>query len=240
MWLAWSKAHVYATRPWKVIWTFVAAHIVVVSALGGAELERYLLPVMPLFYIAAAAALTTFRQFSRTAAIATTLAGLLAGLFINPPHPFPYENNLAMVDFVQLHRAAAQFVETIYPHQRIYTAWPLTAALRNPAFGYIGQPLDTAETSDLHYSTLAAIDPRRVDVLILYSRTWEPSWRIVQSTAIDEFLHKFYQYERQMDSAEVGGHFGLSMIQRWERRGQWIEVYARSGAAKTVLSTKGN
>ncbi len=35
-------------------------------------------------------------------------AGLFAGLFFNPPFPFPYENNLAMVDFVQLQRAAAQ------------------------------------------------------------------------------------------------------------------------------------
>ena len=89
MWLAWSKTRVYATRPWKVIWAFVAAHIIVVSALGGAELERYLLPVVPLVYIAAAAALMTFEPVWRNAAIATAAAGLLAGLFLNPPFPVP-------------------------------------------------------------------------------------------------------------------------------------------------------
>ena len=44
-------------------------------------------------------------------------SGLLAGLFLNPPFPFPYENNLALVDFVDLHRSAAQFLEKAYPGQ---------------------------------------------------------------------------------------------------------------------------
>ena len=60
IWLAWKKTRIYSTRSWKVVWVFTAAHIVLVSVLGGAELERYLLPVIPVLYIAAAAALMIF------------------------------------------------------------------------------------------------------------------------------------------------------------------------------------
>ena len=138
-----------------------------VSVLGGAELERYLLPVLPLLYIAMGAALSTLRPMWRNAGLVTVAAGLLIGLFVNPPYPFPFENNLAMVDFVELHRDAARYLEASYPNQTIYTAWPLTGALRDPAFGYVTKKLATFETSDLGYSTLNRLDPKGVDVLVL-------------------------------------------------------------------------
>jgi hypothetical protein len=61
-------------------------------------------------------------------------------------------------------------------------------------------------------------------------------WSVVQ-----ELLTQFYEYERQMDSAEVREYFGLARIQRWNKRGQWIEIYARSDGSppvNTVLSVK--
>jgi len=175
----------------------------------------------------------------RTVAIATAAAGLFAGLFINPPFPFPFENNLAMVDFVALHRTAAQFLEKNAADKAIYTAWPLTAALRNPAFGYVGEGLGVVETSDLRYSTLQKIDPLAADMLVLYSRTWEPSWGVLRWRAVQEFLKRFYAYEPEMDSAAVRAHFGLQEVARWSRRGQWIEVYARPGlAASSEHSTQ--
>ena len=153
--------------------------------------------------------------------------GLLAGLFLNPPFPMPFENNLAMADFVELHRAAAQFLEKSYPEKTVYTAWPLTQALRDPAFGYVDRKLSAAETSDLHFSTLNALDPQGVDVLVLYSRTWEPAWGVLQWPALRDFLSRFYEYEREMTPDEVRQHFGLVPVQRWSRRGQWVEIFAR-------------
>ncbi len=224
---AWRRTQIYSTWAWKVVWCFLGAHVLTVSLFGGAELERYLLPVLPLIYIAAGAALMTLWPVWRVPATAATVAGLLAGLFFNPPFPFPYENNLAMVDFVKLHRAAAELVEDNYSGRTIYTAWPLTAALRNPTFEYVKKGQQVAETSDLRYSTLQAIDPKPVGVLILYSRTWEPNWGVFRWTAIQKFLGRYYQYERQMNSAEVRAHFGLVRVQRLTRRGQWVEIYAR-------------
>lgn len=235
---AWRTTSVFDTPKWKIAGSFAAAHILLVSVLGGAELERYLMPVIPLFYIAAAAAFITVRRpLWRAAAAPAMLAGLIAGLFVNPPFPFPFENNLAMTDFVELHHRAAQFLEQANGKQSIYTAWPLTAALRNPAFGYVRRPLQTIETSDLRYSTLAAIDPAKVDVLVLYSRTWEPAWGVMRWSPVQAFLNRFYEYERQMDAAGVRAHFGLSIIRRWEQRGQWIEIYGRF-PTNSVLSLR--
>ena len=180
---AWKRSSIYSTRAWKITWCFVAAHILLVSLLGGATLERYLLPVLPLVYIAMGAAFQLVRPRWRYAGVAALAAGLVAGLFLNPPFPFPYENNLALADFVHLHRTAAQYLEKSYPGETVYTAWPLTQALRNPAFGYVNHTMSAAETSDLRVSTLDALKPeapaKSIDVLVLYSRTWEPSWGVL-------------------------------------------------------------
>ena len=224
---AWRRERLYATRAWKIVGCIIVAHVLLVSLLGGAGLERYLLPVLPLVYVAMAVAFAAVDRPWRIIGVSVMAVGLLAGLFLNPPFPMPFENNLAMADFVELHRSAAQFLEKSYPEKTIYTAWPLTQALRDPAFGYVDRKLSAAETSDLHFSTLNALDPRGVDVLVLYSRTWEPSWGILQWTPARDFLQRFYEYERQMTPAEVHAHFGLMPVHRWTQRGQWIEVYGR-------------
>ena len=225
--VAWKKTRFYSNRAWRILWFFIGAHVLMVSVLGGAELERYLLPVLPLVYIAMGAAWSALRPAWRNTSVAVVAAGLLAGLILNPPFPFPFENNLAMVDFVELHRTAAQFLEKNEPHRRIYTAWPLTQALRDPAFGYVHVKLSAAETGDLRYSTLIALAPENVDVLVLYSRTWEPEWGVLRFGAVERFLHRFYEYEAQMNSAQVRDHFGLLPVQRWTRHGQWVEIYSR-------------
>ena len=233
---AWKRSRTYATRAWKMVWLFIAGHVLLVSLLGGAALERYLVPVLPLIYIAMGAAFIQLRPRLRYGGAAVLSAGLLMGLFINPAFPFPYENNLAMADFVELHRAAAQSLEKSFPHETVYSAWPLTQALRDPAFGYVDQPVAAHETSDLRVSTLAALDPAKVDVLVLYSRTWEPSWGVLHWPAIRDFLGRYYEYERQMTPAEVREHFGLEPAGRWSRRGQWIEIFAKRGSRTGTFS----
>jgi hypothetical protein len=225
--LAWKRTLIFANRAWRITGLFFGAHVVMVSVLGGAELERYLLPALPLLYIAMGAAFSTLRPMWRNAGLAVVAAGLMLGLFVNPPYPFPFENNLAMVDFVDLHRDAAQYLETSYPNQTVYTAWPLTGALRDPAFGYVAKKLATFETSDFRYTTLNRLDPKGVDVLVLYSRTWEPRWSVLEWPLVERFLRHFYEYEPQMNSEQVREHFGLVQIKRWTQRGQWIEIYGR-------------
>ncbi len=234
--IAWRKYGLFRTPEWKFTWLFFAAHVLLVSVLGGAELERYLLPVIPLLYVAMAAAWSVLLPRWRNASVAVVSAGLVLGLFLNPPFPFPYENNLAMTDFVDLQRIAARELEAGYSGLPVYTAWPLTQALRDPAFGYVTRPLTAEETSDLRASTLARIDPGKVSVLVLYSRTWEPDWGVLRFPLVRKLLRHFYQYGPQMDSAAVFGHFHLTAVKRWTRRGQWIEIYARNPSAKPLIA----
>jgi 4-amino-4-deoxy-L-arabinose transferase-like glycosyltransferase len=225
--IAWKYRRIYSNRPWKIVWLFTGAHLLLVSVLGGAELERYVLPAMPLVYIAMAAAWTTLLPRWRNLSIGLVCAGLLAGAFLNPPFPFPYENNLAMMDFVELQKSAAQALGQGFAGKRIYTAWPLTQALRDPAFGYVDRAIGAYETSDLRYSTLSHLDPKTVDVLVLYSRTWEPAYGVLRFPGVRRFLARFYEYEPQMTSAQVREHFGFSPVAHWTERGQWIEIYAK-------------
>lgn len=222
------KHGVYRGAGWKIAALFGALHTVLVSLLGGAELERYLLPVLPILYMAVAAGFTALPRLWRDAGAGLLAMGLLLGLFLNPPYPFPYENNLAMADFVELHHSAAGFLEQLYPDRSIYTAWPLTAALRRPEFGYVRRGLATVETSDLHASTLSRLEPRRVDVLVLYSRTWEPDWGVLRFAPVRDFLHRFYDYEPEMDAQQVRDKLGLRQIMKWTRHGQWIAIYAHT------------
>jgi hypothetical protein len=225
---AWRRG-MYSGTAWRITGLFCAAHMLLVSVLGGAELERYLLPVLPIFYTAVAAAWTLLAPHWRNLSLAAMSLGLLSSLFINPPYPFPFENNLAMADFVELHKSAAEFLEQHYAGQTVYTAWPLTAALRRPEFGYVDRALATQETSDLHRSTLRRLNPSAVKVLVLYSRTWEPEWGLLQVEWVRQLLSHFYEYEPQMTAAQCRDVLGLRQVMKWTRRGQWVEIYAREG-----------
>ncbi len=229
--IGWRRG-IFNRPEWRFTGLFCLLHVLLVSLLGGAELERYLLPVLPVFYIATAAAWSLFPVFWRNASMAAFAIFLLLGLFINAPYPFPYENNLAMMDFVELHHSAARYVEQYYPDRTIYTAWPLTAALRRPEFGYVHHPLRTHETSDLHYSTLRRLDPAKVDVLLLYSRTWDPPWGVLRLGFVRRFLSRYYDYEPEMDAAQARDRLGLRAVMKWTQRGQWVEVCVRESSQK--------
>ena len=227
--VALRRTRLFRTRAWGVVGVLAAGHILLVSLLGGAALERYLVPVLPMLYCAVAAALTALPARWRVVSIVAMTAGLMAGMFVNPPFPFPYENNLAMVDFVRLHEDAAHFVEGHYSGAKIYTAWPLTSALRRPEFGYVSHPLQAVETSDLHESTLRALAPVHPEVLILYSRTWEPEWGVLRFGPVQALLRRYYEYEPEMSPDEVRSGLGLEPVARWSSRGQWVEVFGGPG-----------
>jgi len=234
--LAWRRYGMYRSRAWRITILFGLSYTVLVSILGGAELERYLLPVLPLFYIAVAAALSTATRFARNIGMVAMCGGLITGLFVNPVFPFPFEDNLAMADFVQLHQTAAQYLQSNYKDKLIYTAWPLTEAMRRPEFGYVQTRLKTKETGDLRYSTLAKLDPKPIDVLVMYSRTWEPKWGVLQVPAIENFLAKFYEYEPQMTAEQCRTVLGLERKRRWTQRGQWVEIYVKPSTPQDQAS----
>jgi len=224
---AWRRTRVFAAREWRVAGVLAAAHLVLLSLTGGAALERYLLPVLPLLYAGFAAALACLPKRWRVAATAVLVAGLAAGNFINPPYAFPIENNLAFTDFVRLHQKAAEFLERNYPEVVVATSWPAHAEFSRPDLGYVRRKLRVRRLPDLRRATVEAVDWGGTDILVLYTSTWEPRWDLLRFGR--ELRQSAYGYEPDITPAEVRAKLPLELAARWERRGQWVEIYRGPG-----------
>lgn len=222
--LAWRRG-VFATRAWRVAWLLIAIHIVFLSAVGGAMLERYLLPVLPVVYTAMVAAMSIYRGVLKVVCQLALLAGLAVGNFWNPPYPFPFENNLAFTDFVALQQTAAEFAARNYGSERIATVWPLTSALSRPELGYVRREIAVHSLPDFTAASVDSADWRRdARVVIFFSRMWEPrrSWTNIE--LVRKIWRHFYGYEPELTISEMRSR-GLLPVAHWDRRGQWIEVY---------------
>jgi len=217
-------------RDWTIAGLVAGAQLLLVTLLGGAVLDRYLLPVLPILYAAFATAASAYPAAWRWTSHTALIAALLLSWVWNPPYPFQYEDNLAMVDFVELQRSAAEFLEVNAPTRRIASMWPFTGAIGNPEFGYVERPLRPVSLQSFHLADLAApdlanLDRRSFDLLVVYSRQYpiEGSWLDV--APLDGLLRKLPGYHPQATQDELNENGFLSLA-RWERHGQWIEVYA--------------
>jgi hypothetical protein len=227
--LAWKRLWALRSPAWSAIGVVCAANLALVTFFGGAALERYLLPVLPFFYVLVSVALVLLPRWQRLSVATALFAGLAVSIFWNPPYPFPFENNYAMVDFVELQKAAADYMENHLPHQRIATAWPYTSALRNRDFGYVHRPLRTIETNDFSPAAIRAVPRDSYDVLVVYTRTWAPVRGITAVPWVRSLLERYYDFKPEIDEAQCSS-LGLWPSVSWERRGQSITIYTdRSG-----------
>jgi hypothetical protein len=112
----------------------------------------------------------------------------------------------------------------------VASAWPFPDALRRPEFGYVRKPLRVRGIDNFNPETVLAL-AGQVDVLVMYSRTWEPEWGVLRSEWIRRFLEKYYFYKPQIDKDRIERTLGLTRVARWDERGQWIEIYARTAPA---------
>ncbi len=221
-----QRAGALRSPAWRITFAVAAAHIALVSIFGGAELERYLLPVLPVFYIVVSVGLTYIPRWTSVTAGAALVAGLVASLFWNPPYPFPYENNYAMIDFVRLQKSASVFAERNYPDQKIATAWPYTTALQEPDYGFVHGRLNVLDTNDFHASSIESLPAGSFDVLITYTRTWAPQNGIIAIPAVRRFLSRFYDWKPEITSEQCAA-LGLTPVAKWHLHGQAITIYAR-------------
>jgi hypothetical protein len=150
----------------------------------------------------------------------------VVGWFWNPPVPFPYENNLAMVDFVRLQQEAAEYLEDHAATQRIATAWPFSDAVTHPEFGYVRRPLNLAVlTGGVRLSNVAKLNPRDFDVLVMYSAEWSVKGRVLDISPIRSLANAFLDPNINATSDEIRTTLGFVPALRWTRGGQWIEIY---------------
>ena len=213
IWL-WSKHRQTFAKlnpAWKLCLVFAVLQTLAVTLLGGAALERYLLPVFPILCAALA-------SIPKTGIRAGLVAGLAISNFWAPPYPFPFENNLAVVDFVRLQQRAAAYVEANYPSEEVASAWPFTDAIRRPEFGYVSKPLHAVDSRDF---AVSVFDPKQARVVVVYTRVW-PGGLLPYLSPI---MRRFYGYDRPITADDLGRR-NFHRVGYFEQGGQSAEIYA--------------
>jgi 4-amino-4-deoxy-L-arabinose transferase-like glycosyltransferase len=212
-------------RDWTVALLVAGAQIVLVSIFGGAQLDRYSVPALPILYAAIAAAGSVYPASWRWTTQAAMTFALLLGLFWNPPYPFSLENNLAMADMIGLQQQAASYLEDRMPGKRIASAWPFTDALSRPELGYVRHPLPVERAPDLRFESLSRLNRGKFDVLVLFCRTWALECGGLDSDFARNYVQRTWGDQKQATSEQIRQSLGFVPIVRWTERGQWIEIY---------------
>jgi hypothetical protein len=213
------RTRLFSSRPWRVAGAFAAVHLIAFTLTGGAVLERYLLPILPVAYAAMACAFTTLPGWWRTTAPVAALVGVAAANLIVPPYPYPLENNLAFVDFVELQRTAAGFLEASYPETRIVTVWPLDAALRHPYLGYVKRRFAVRPLPRVEMTSQLAPD----EALVVFSFDRQNSWRLPFADFFLSIRRSAYGAREPLPPLALAGR--LQLVASWSRGGHWIEIY---------------
>ncbi|MGH9394487.1 MAG: hypothetical protein ACRD1E_09990, partial [Terriglobales bacterium] len=158
---------------------------------------------------------------------------LLASWFWNPPYPFPFEDNLAYVQFVRLHQAAAAALEAAPPPGPVWTAWPATDELSRPELGYVAQALPVRALEDFSPASLAGVSAsgaRAARVLYLYSRQFQPRRDLSRSLPFwSRWAERFFGDAPQAPAAWLA-RFGLQPSFVRASSGQWVMLARRPRA----------
>jgi len=131
-----------------------------------------------------------------------------------------------MVDFVRLDQQAAEYLENHLADRRIATAWPFFDALERPEGGYVQRPLNvTQRLNGVRLADLTQVNPKDFDVLVLYSAVWSVKGRMLDFEPVRSVVHAFLDPNVSATDEEVRATLGFVPVLRWERGGQWIEIY---------------
>lgn len=201
----------------------VLVYVIMLSAVGGAILPRYMLPAFPVFFVLLLTWVGKLPPRLARAVSVVAVGCFVAGWFINPPYPFPYEDNLAYSDFIRLHQRAAKYLESLPGDPAILTAWPATDELKEPSLGYVTRPLNVRSVDRFTSKALEA--PPEFDLLYLYSREWNPRWNVLNFWPFPALRGRFYSYIPPVSPAMLAARFHLRLVREYSERGQWVRIY---------------
>ncbi len=215
-----------------VFLSVLLAYLAFMSAVGGAVLARYMLPVVPLVMLALVSTLWRRARYWKLIVGAVAIA-FFAGLFSNPPYGFSLEDNLAYRDYIVMHADASRFLAMRYPGERVLTAWPASDELTRPWLGYVNanasQPFRVVRIEDFSVSQidLAAQARNHFDVALVFSTKYQPPHALFESwVAWQRVKEKFFGYHRDLLPEDIAQRLGGTIAYHQERNGQWIAVIA--------------
>jgi 4-amino-4-deoxy-L-arabinose transferase-like glycosyltransferase len=203
-------------------------YLLMLSLVGGAILRRYLLPVFPFFYLFVVTFIFRLPRALARTTCTIAVACLVCSWFINPPYPFPFDDNLAYADFIRLHQQAARFLENGPGDPVVLTAWPASGELTTPTLGYVSKALHVNTIRGFTFEDFPGTNPESFDLLYLYSRRWEPenNW-LVHSTILRRIQRTYFGYAPQIPEQMLVDRYHLRPLVSLERGGQWVRIYTR-------------
>jgi 4-amino-4-deoxy-L-arabinose transferase-like glycosyltransferase len=221
----WRRMPLLRSRPWRVAGSFVVAQILVVSLFGGAVLERYVLPALPVVYTAFAVSLQALAPVTRRWALAGLVVCLAAANFVKPFYPFPFENNLAFVDFVALEHTVASVVESSSAGP-VAAVFPVADGLRRPDLGYVDTARRVIEIPDYSQSAIEKLRAEQPEMIVVFNRDWDPLGLLAHA-GFKDFAEKHFGYIPEMRAAEIASALSMRVVGQWKRQGLSMELVAR-------------
>jgi hypothetical protein len=202
------------------------AYLAFMSAVGGAVLARYMLPVVPLVVLVLVSTLWRRVLYWKLIVGAVAIA-FVAGLFSDPPYGFSLEDNLAYRDYIVMHAEASRFLAMRYSSVRVLTAWPASDELTRPWLGYVSQPFRVLRIEDfsLPQIDLAVRGRDHYDVLVVFSTKYQPPHPLLENwEAWQRIKEKFFGYHRDLLPEDIAQRLRGTLVYHDERNGQWIAV----------------
>jgi len=202
------------------------AYLIFMSAVGGAVLARYMLPVVPLVILAFVSTLWRRARYWKLFVSAVAIA-FVAGLFTNPPYGFSLEDNLAYRDYIVMHAEVSRFLSLQYPDARILTAWPASDELTRPWLGYISRPHRVIRVEDFSgpQIDLAAKVRDHFDVAVVFSTKYQPDHPLLENwQAWQNIKQRFFGYHRDLLPEDIAHRIGGTIVYSKNLNGQWIAV----------------
>ena len=204
----------------------LAANVLTESALGGAVLARYMLPVLPLVILVCVSTMRRrIRQWTWFVAIAC--AGFVVQLFVPPPYRSAPEDTLLYRDYVILHKVAADELAARYPHARVLTAWPASDELTRPFLGYVKQPLEVVRLENFSARNVAQASQEagQFDVAYLFSTKWEPPHPLFATLSFGKPLQeRFFDYHEDLTPQRAANILGGRTVTYLNRNNEWIAL----------------
>ena len=208
----------------------ILAYVFAMALVGGAELARYMLPVVPLVILIG---VSTLWRRVRLWRWLVAMVGLMfvAGWFTNPPYGFAPEDNLAYRDYIRLHQHAEEFLEARYPMAGVLTAWPASDELTHPYLGYVTRPMRVVRIENFAAGQLMAADLRsggaRSDfaVALVFSTKDEPAHPLLENWELwQDWKTRFFGYHHDVPPAAAAQILGGNLVYTETRNQEWIGV----------------
>ena len=205
----------------------VAANVIAESALGGAVLARYMLPVVPLVILICVS--TLWRRIRRWKWwIAFTCAAFVFQLIVPPPYRIAPEDTLLYRDYVMLHKRAADQL-SLYPNAHVLTAWPATDELTRPFLGYVKQPFAVVPIENFSAPEIerTARATEQFDIAYLFTTKWQPPHPLFTGLPFGRRIQeRFFDYHEDMAPQPAADRLGGRILTYQNRNNEWIALIA--------------